>query len=903
MSDNNNQNTQNNSNLQPVQISLPPIQTIEVPSAAPISPSPTPQPPSPTPPQQPKSKSKFFGYLIIAIVIIAIVAIVMLMFPHKLTVPSFYPSAISIQADQPLSFSFSNLVPGTKIIFSFAGNNETIIANSTSLSKVISPSVPGNYLAIAYFYYSGKLLEKPVAYYIQVLPNVPVNVSTYVQPTILFNNKEDPHAPLFLSNEPIYLYIGYLELPSGVNITKYIINVSNGKGFIIQANASNNFAPENSNLTLSLPNGDYLIKLNIYANTTSGKEVYTASQEVYVTSNISSINLVGTQYAYSNPNVIVVAQNVPGGPFSFDPQIDYESVGFEVIANTFATLVMYNGSSTSQFIPYAAEFLPTVGNGINSNYTEYTFTIRPGLRFSNGDPLTAYDVWYSVIRALLFNGGMPYTPDWILAQFLVPNASEGVEIVSPPNLTQGFNEIMHAVTYNNQTNTVTFHLIKPVPPTLFFQILSDPLGSGIQDAKWLEQVGAGITFTPKGFYNYENYANQSFGYNTKVQWNPVASGPYEIKTYVPGQSVVLQPNPYFPGVPGIPRPNDSVVIYWVKDPQTAYYMFSSGEADIVTALPTTYMPQLETLESEGKAKIYEFPSLSNYFFAFNINVNTSEMKSLFGSQFSMPSNYFANLDVRKAFAYAFNYSDYLNYIIGNKKYNFPFGSNYTNAIIKGLAYYVPPNELQNVPYTNLTYAKELLVNSGYYNTPVNIPVIIPTGDTNDYEATEVFGQTLNSIDPNIQLTPVYLPFSTMVSYLVPGGPMPMYPLGWAADFPYPSDFVNNLYLPTGAYAGANGWSVSYLNQSHKTQAAMYAQLISLIEQADNTENSTLAAKLYKEVAQDAINLYMYIYTMQSNAMWVVAPYMTGYNNNIQYEENPMIGGAEDGLYYWWIKRA
>jgi hypothetical protein len=45
---------------------------------------------------------------------------------------------------------------------------------------------------------------------------------------------------------------------------------------------------------------------------------------------------------------------------------------------------------------------------------------------------------------------------------------------------------------------------------------------------------------------------------------------------------------------------------------------------------------------------------------------------------------------------------------------------------------------------------------------------------------------------------------------------------------------------------------------------------------------------------------MYTYVVQPNEFWVVKPYMTGYNG-IQSEENPMIGGALDSIYYWWVK--
>jgi len=145
------------------------------------------------------------------------------------------------------------------------------------------------------------------------------------------------------------------------------------------------------------------------------------------------------------------------------------------------------------------------------------------------------------------------------------------------------------VTYDNATDTVTFHLPKPTSPEALFTALSMTLGGAVLDAKWHEQVGDGINFTglynhnmtqlAEAFYQYEQTCSEG-SYNTEVQWPPPTAGftgPYYIAAYTPGQSVVLKPNPYWPNnITYIPRPNTTVIIYWVKDPQTAYEMFASG---------------------------------------------------------------------------------------------------------------------------------------------------------------------------------------------------------------------------------------------------------------------------------------------------------------------------------------
>jgi ABC-type transport system substrate-binding protein len=527
------------------------------------------------------------------------------------------------------------------------------------------------------------------------------------------------------------------------------------------------------------------------------------------------------------------------------------------------------------------------------------FQIRTGLKFSNGDPLTAYDVWYSMVRNMLFVGGNVVTPGWILAQYLISGATAGVPIMTAANDTTDFNAIMNALTYSNSSNTVTFKLLNPTASQLFFTALALS-GADILDANWLSEIGAGITFTPAGFYAYQNESNWG-SFNLKAQWNPVCSGPYMIQNYVPGQSVTLVANPGFPGVPGIPVVNNTVVIQWVKDPETAYNLFTSGQADIVTSLPTDYLALIPKQVANGKAAMYQLASLIAHFFTFNVDINETAMKADFGPQYHIPSDYFANLDVREAFAYAFNYTNFLNEIVGNVKYGINFGSSYAGVIIPGLPDYVPPSQLQNVPTYDLAKAKQLLQQSGEYDTSINIPISIINGVTTAFAGAQMWAAALNSIDPNIVMNPVYISFPTYVGYAIPGqNPIPIQFIGWSADYPSPSDFVDPMYKQGGYFVRPNGWTVQYLNSTgHADQAAMFAEMNSLIQIADSTPNATLAAQDYRQAEQLAISLYMLVYSYVENAFWVVKPYMNGYQGQISYQENPMF--ITMGLYFWWVK--
>jgi ABC-type transport system substrate-binding protein len=848
-----------------------------------------------------------WAIILVVIIVVAIVAGVSIASIKPTKGISITTTTQATTQGTAITFTVLNLASNGKATLYFGDGQSASGITSSSSSVSHTYANAGTYLVTAQEVVGSSVVSSTnnAMQTIQVTPSVSASNAALISiPVISMNSTLNPNEPVVSANSPAYFHAGFLETPTGTNIviSQYVWNFGNGANQTVPASSTSMDPTVNPVSATYTQTGLVAVSLTLVTENTATSQTYSTTVERTVA--VSSSSQPYTVFVYagkiSSPGVVNVAEMVAAGPYSFDPQLDYESVGYEVILNTMGTLLVYDGSSTTTFLPMLAASIPTVANGgVNSADTQYTFTIRSDLKFSNGDPITAYDVYYSMIRNMLFEGGTPGTPDWILAQYLVSGASIGVSLMKSATDTTDFNAITHAV--SSSGNTVTFNLVTPTTPQIFFTALADSLGSGILDASWLQSVGAGITFTAAGFYNYQSQANEG-SYNTQVQFSPVTSGPYEIQSYVPGQSIVLAPNPGFTGVPGIPAVTDKISIQWVKDAETAYLLYTSGAADIVTALPTTYMPLIKNQVAAGTSSLYAFPTLACGFYIFNENTNVNLMHSTFGSSYNVPANYFANTLVREAFTYAFNYTNYIDEILGNNVYGENFGSAYAGAIINGLPYYVPEAQLQNVPTYDLTQATSLMQQSGQYSTKVNIPFIVGSGDTVNYAAAQMLAAALSKMDPNISMTPIYQPFMTEVGYTVPGAnPMPIYSLAWISDYPAAADNVNALYLQGGTYPSGDGLTVSYLNSTgYTTEATQYQALNTVLQQANAATSPTVAGPLYKQAEQDAINLYLYIYTVDENAFWIVKPYMTGYNG-MQSQENPLIGGALDSTYYWWVK--
>ncbi len=861
-------------------------------------------------PKKPSIK-KWIAIIIAIVVVVSVTSVYVYETGRKSTYSS--PSvSVSTQAaivGQKISFTASVKTGQiTNASWNF-GDGTT----ATGVTVVHAYSNPGRYLIFANVTLSGghhvsNLASMPIVVVSSSTPSSHVVASEISRPVLTINKTTTPNAPILSLGSPSTFVESYLQPPtaSGWAIAYYTIDFGDGSSLGItpvKYNLSAGFYEFSAvNHTFS-KTGFYPVNLTVvtYNETPFSSDLVTKQDLQYLplsyynqvlssqhrlSSYVVSVYVASpSQKAGVENNTgshytgIITIADIGGGPYSLDPAIDYDDPGPQVFANVYEQLIQFNTTNISNYIPVVATQVPTIANGgVSPNHLNYTFHIRSGLKFSNGDPVTAWDVYTTYVRTLLFMQGSPLTPGWLLGDYLLPYGGWAPGLFT--NGTALYDNVTRAFTYSNATQTFTIHLLRPDPS--FLVILATMWGNSILDYKWLAEHGAGISFTPSGFLSY---VKQSYvtGYNTYVEYHTMGSGPYEIQSYLEGQSMVLVPNPNFtpiPGVMGYSHPaTDKINLQFLKDPETAVLMMKSGQSDLTLGLPTSDYTVVKNLKDKGLVKVAAAPSSNPYFFAFNWNINVTMMHSVFGSQYTVPTHYFANPDVRKAYAYAFNYSNFLDNIVGNKVYGVQFASSYAGLLIKGNPGYVPESSLENVPYFNLSYAKQLLEESGTYNTTINIPIIIYAGDSVTFAGAEMWGSALHSIDPNIQLSPIYLPFSTMYGYIVPNhDPMPIFEASYSTIMPY---YDMTEYEPYGYYPAGLGWSTTMVSTlGYTTEAKQMNQLFNMVENGDLAVNLSSQLNFWKIADQMAINLTLYVYIDLPNNMYYYSPSLTGIDTQL-----------------------
>jgi len=218
-----------------------------------------------------------------------------------------------------------------------------------------------------------------------------------------------------------------------------------------------------------------------------------------------------------------------------DPQIAYRTDDWSMLNTTAMPLVGFpekSGAAGTQLYPIGATAFPTV----SKNGKTYTFHVRPGLKFSDGSPVTAAAYQRAFERVLSPKMGSPVGVNIHLES----------EIAGGESFLAGKSQHISGVRAKGLTLTVT--LVKP-------------------NATFVSQMGMQWFTATKPNTPYTSQGLQTFP----------SAGPYYIKSRDPGRSTVLARNPYYKG--NRPANPDQMVFTPNVDPDQSLLQVKSGAVD------------------------------------------------------------------------------------------------------------------------------------------------------------------------------------------------------------------------------------------------------------------------------------------------------------------------------------
>ena len=572
----------------------------------------------------------------------------------------------------------------------------------------------------------------------------------------------------------------------------------------------------------------------------------------------SSTTTTTTTTSAAVPSSITVDE-IPSA-VSVDPSSSYDVPGGEIMQNVFQGLVFYNGESGSTFVGVLAESWTSTSTGLN-----YTFNLWPFASFSDGTPLNASTIWFSIYRTMIINQGISSYISQVLAvndghgftgnkghtelpYGLQQALAAGGYTFSSTNQTlaqqQASDDLVSILSHFNAANS-TIETIMAYPHQSVVVTGADQVVINLQFsyADFLQVISGGLGDALDPVFIDANGGVQINTANSYTTKNAVGSGPYTLTTPLGGPNVVLvasshywatqvpasQSNPWLasPAIKTVVIDYQSNEAIRVSDMQSAKVQVS--QVEIPDLHEVTNYPGV-TIHNWGATPTIDFLAVDAYQFPYNVTnlrlaleygVNASQIQHDVNAGYAQP--YVGPLDPAMA---------------------------YYNSAAKGYTY--NPNEaitLLTQAGFKVTAGNGTVFNSGGSAIPA-LNLVYNSASSADQEIGTIVQSNLKQIGITVNLTPEA--FATIIEDMTNAASSPNYPAfqiaGNSVVFVGPSDpsaYLGN--CPARCHHG----DPAYFNNT---------QVVQLINEAIRTSNPTLLQEYYNNMTS--------IYNQQAQYVWL-----------------------------------
>lgn len=351
-----------------------------------------------------------------------------------------------------------------------------------------------------------------------------------------------------------------------------------------------------------------------------------------------------------------VSSTIGEGPKTFNPFNTKDNISAQM------SEIMYDGLVTTN--PVTGETIPKLAKSFSVNGKEYLINLRHGLKWTDGQPITADDVVFTW-QNIIFDGfGNTSTRDSVMIDGKLPTVEK--------------------------IDDYTVKFVTPEPFAPFLRMLSSPIA-------------------PKHIFQPAvSRGREYFDGFLSTNTNPkefVTSGAFRLKEYVPAQRVVFERNPNYYEInkDGKKLPYlDKLVYLIVGDINNQVLKFEGGELDEIS-LQGANVARFKEMEKHSDFSVFNIgPDTGTMYLSVNMNNRKNEK----GKYYVEPKKqvWFQDKNFRQAVDYALD------------RKNMVFN------IANGLGYPLfTPETLNSIflnknlkPYDkNIEKSKELLKKSGF----------------------------------------------------------------------------------------------------------------------------------------------------------------------------------------------
>jgi peptide/nickel transport system substrate-binding protein len=527
---------------------------------------------------------------------------------------------------------------------------------------------------------------------------------------------------------------------------------------------------------------------------------------------------------------------------SLDPVYPYDAISQGTILNIYETLIAFERDRNDQLVPMLAEKVPTLENGgISKDGKTYRFTIRKGVQFHDGKPLRPEDVKYSLLRFLLTDraGG----PSSLLLEPILGRTSTRDD---KGNILVAFAQADKRIRVEGRDVVIDL----PTPFGPFLSIMAR--WSYVMSQGWATENGAwdGSAATWKKF---NNPGREDGPFFNKMN----GTGPFKLERWDrSGRKMTMVRHE---GYWRAPAKLKRILTQSVPEFSTRKLLMQGGDADIIE-VPRPYLSQVQGMKGvrieDGLPRLLTDPS-----FFFTMKINPEANPDIGSGKFDgngVPPDFFQDKDLRKAFAYAFDYDAFIRETYKGQ------ADRAIGAIPPGLPGYAKDGQRYEFDLKKAEEYFRKAWGGKVWDKGFKFTMTFNTGgETREY-ACQILKKGVESLNPKFRIDLRGLDWA---SYLDAARKrkMPLWSRGWTADYPDAHNFAFPYYHSRGRYPTAQG----YANEKFDRLVDKAVRLVD--PAARNAVYQQIHALAFEEVPQ--------LYTVHPQGVFAMRDWVQGFYDN------------------------
>jgi peptide/nickel transport system substrate-binding protein/oligopeptide transport system substrate-binding protein len=495
---------------------------------------------------------------------------------------------------------------------------------------------------------------------------------------------------------------------------------------------------------------------------------------------------------------------------TFDPGQASDQASIDVISTVFSGLVQLNDQL--QVTPQMASNWTSSSDGLT-----WTFTLKTGLMFSDGTPITSADVVYSIDRAL-----SPQISNLSGEALIYLGLIKDSDKRSSGKIPSLINDSL----LTPDANTVVIKLNKAT--AYFLQALAYPT-SYVVEKKVISRWGL----------QWTDHLADNGGQG--------GAGPFRVSSYDHTKGIELVPDPFYYG----PKPQlKKLRFLFYKSPTAQYEAYQAGQLDETAIPPANYAKA--SIRQDFKKNLE--PIISYY----TMNYLTKP---------------FDNIHIRQAFELALNKD-----VIAQTIYQGRMIPT-CHIVPSGIPGYNPNIQCPaGAPTSGDVLKARALFNQGLQEEGLTLATLPPLKITypkgspfQESEISAVRQMWQKILGINVQPDPIDFKLLLIDIENTNNNPsgLQMWAINWVPDYPDPRDWTLVQFDKGSPYNSSN------YGQNNSSNAAQEQQVQNQLEQADVNTDVNARLLMYNQAEQQLVNDVAWLPMFQSYAARLLKPYVIG----------------------------